>query len=259
MRPFDENAARREQARLALACLDLTSLGDADTESGIALLASRARGRFGPPAALCVWPRLAAFARREAPPAVAIAAVANFPHGGTDVDAAVRDADAIVQAGAQEVDLVLPWRAFMAGDASSAAAVLRAVRRACEGRVLKVILETSELADDARIRGAAALALAEGADFLKTSTGKVPVGATPAAARTLLETIAATPGSRAGLKVSGGVRTVADAAVYIGLVREVLGAGALTPARFRLGASALLDDVEALLACGPPAAVSDAY
>jgi deoxyribose-phosphate aldolase len=260
--PCHERAATRDDARLALACLDLTTLGDADTETEVAALAARAArvaDRVGPPAALCVWPRLAAFARREAPPAVAIAAVANFPHGGTDVDAAVRDADAIVQAGAQEVDLVLPWRAFMAGDASSVVAVLRAVRRACEGRVLKVILETGALADDARIRSAAVLALAEGADFLKTSTGKVPVGATPAAARALLETIAATPGSRAGFKASGGVRTVADAAVYIGLVREVLGAGALTPARFRLGASTLLDDIETLLAGGPPAAVSDAY
>ncbi len=239
-----------DAARLALACLDLTTLNDADTEADVAALAARARGPFGPPAALCVWPRLAAFARGVAPPGVAVAAVANFPHGGTDVDAAVRDTSAIVDAGAQEVDVVLPWRAFAAGDVQSAAAVLRAVRRACEGRVLKVILETGELADDARVRGAAALALAEGADFLKTSTGKVPVGATPAAARALLETIAATPGSRAGFKASGGVRTVADAALYAGLVREILGAEALTPQRFRLGASGLLNDIEAVLGGG---------
>lgn len=241
----------RDDARLALACLDLTTLGDADTEAEVAALAARAAratGRFGPPAALCVWPRLAAFARREAPSAVAIAAVANFPHGGTDVDAAVRDTGTAVQAGAQEVDVVLPWRAFAAGDAAAAAAVLRAVRRASDGLVLKVIVESGALADDARVRRAGALALAEGADFLKTSTGKVAVGATPAAARALLGTIAATAGSRAGFKASGGVRTVADAATYIDLVRELLGADALSPARFRLGASALLDDIEAVLA-----------
>lgn len=246
-----------EAARLALACLDLTTLGDNDTEADVAALAARARGPLGAPAALCVWPRLAAFARREAPPSVAIAAVANFPHGGTDAEAAVRDAASIVDAGAQEVDVVMPWRAFAAGDTAAAAAVLRAVRRACEGRVLKVILETGELADDALIRRAAALALAEGADFLKTSTGKVPVGATPAAARALLETIAATPGSTAGFKASGGVRTVADAALYAGLVREVLGAETLTPQRFRLGASGLLNDIEAVLGNGatvPPSA-----
>lgn len=252
-----------DTARLALACLDLTTLNDVHAATGgeadVAALAHRARGAFGPPAALCVWPRLAAFARREAPASVAIAAVANFPHGGTDVEAAVRDAATIVDAGAQEVDVVLPWRAFAAGDIAAAAAVLRAVRRACEGRVLKVILETGELADDTLIRRAAALALAEGAEFLKTSTGKVPVGATPAAARALLETMAATPGCSAGFKASGSVRTVADAALYAGLVGEILGPAALTPQRFRLGASGLLNDIEAVLGGAAPAAPSTAY
>jgi deoxyribose-phosphate aldolase len=252
-----------DTARTALACLDLTSLNDGDRDAGgeadIVALAARARGRFGPPAALCVWPRLAALARREAPPEVAIAAVANFPQGGTDVEAAVRDTAAIVQAGAQEVDLVLPWRALQAGDDRAAAAVLAAVRRACEGLRLKVILETGELADDAVIRRAAALALAEGADFLKTSTGKTPTGATPAAARALLETIAATPGSLAGFKVSGGVRTVADAALYMGLVRDVLGPAALTRQRFRIGASGLLTDIEAVLGGGRATAPASSY
>jgi len=246
-----------DTARLALACLDLTTLGDGDTEATVAALAARAAqvaGRFGPPAALCVWPRLAAFARSEAPPGVAVAAVANFPAGGTDVEAAVRDTAQIVEAGAQEVDVVLPWRALAAGDDAAAAGVLAAVRRASAGLRLKVILETGELADDALIRRAAALALAEGADFLKTSTGKTPVGATPAAARALLETIAATPGSRAGFKASGGVRTVADAAIYAGLVAEILGADALGPARFRIGASGLLDDIEAVLGGSRPTA-----
>lgn len=247
-----------DDARLALACLDLTTLNDGDDEAAVAALVARARGPFGNPAALCVWPRLAAFARREAPAGVAIAAVANFPHGGTDVDAAVRDTATVVDAGAQEVDVVLPWRAFLAGD-MVAAALLRAVRRASEGRVLKVILETGELGTEAPIRRASALALAEGADFLKTSTGKVPVGASPAAARAMLETIAATPGSAAGFKASGGVRTVADAALYAGLVRDILGEAALTPRRFRLGASGLLDQIEAVLGGGPAVKADAGY
>jgi deoxyribose-phosphate aldolase len=247
-----------DDARLALACLDLTTLNDGDDEAAVAALVARARSRFGMPAALCVWPRLAAFARREAPAGVAIAAVANFPHGGTDADAAVRDTAGIVDAGAQEVDVVMPWRAFVAGD-MAAAALLRAVRRASEGRILKVILETGALGDEALIRRASALALAEGADFLKTSTGKVAVGATPAAARAMLETIAATPGSTAGFKASGGVRTVADAALYAGLVRDTLGEAALTPRRFRLGASGLLDDIEAVLGGGVPAQPGTGY
>ena len=251
-----------ESARAALACLDLTRLEDADTEADIARLAARARDvahRFGAPAALCVWPRLAAFARRELPPAIAVAAVANFPHGGSDVQRALRDAAEIVAAGAQEVDLVLPWRALRAGDAHAAAALLAAVRRACDGLRLKVILETGDLADDALMRRAAALALAEGADFLKTSTGKTGTGATPAAARALLETIAATPGSAAGFKASGGVRTVADAAQYIALVRDILGASSVGPARFRIGASGLLDDIEAVLGGTAPGAPATGY
>jgi deoxyribose-phosphate aldolase len=244
-------------ARIALACLDLTSLTDDDTEADLQRLASRADGPHGRPAALCVWPRRVELARQLAPSGVAIAAVANFPAGGSDVDAALRDTESIVAAGAQEVDLVLPWRALQAGDAASCVALLAAVRRASAGLRLKVILETGELQDDTLIRRAAALALAQGADFLKTSTGKTARGASPAAARALLETIAATPGSRAGFKVSGGVRTVADAAVYITLVRDILGAGALQPGRFRIGASGLLDDIEAVLS-GRSTAPSDA-
>ena len=169
-----------QNARTALACLDLTSLNDTDSEADIAALCEKARDPSGHPAAVCVWPRLAAFARTQVPPQVSVAAVANFPHGSLDVPAAVRDTDAIVQAGAQEVDVVLPWRAVLAGDLQGAAQVLRAVRRACEGRVLKVILESGNLADPAVIRAASHLALDEGADFLKTSTGKSGTGATPA-------------------------------------------------------------------------------
>lgn len=248
-----------ETARLALACLDLTSLNDGDTEADIAALATRARSRFGTPAALCVWPRLVACAVRQAPPGVAVAAVVNFPAGGSDVAAAVNDTRAIVQGGAQEVDVVLPWRALRDGDAEAAAELLRSVRSAAQGRVLKVILESGELQDDRLIRQASKLALDAGADILKTSTGKTPHGATPAAARAMLETIAATPGCRAGFKASGGVRTVADAAVYIDLVREILGPQALVPARFRIGASGLLNDIEAVLGGTASAAPGTGY
>jgi deoxyribose-phosphate aldolase len=200
-------------------------------------------------AAVCVWPRWAALARARLPPAVAVAAVANFPAGGTDPAAALRETAQIVDAGAQELDLVLPWRALLAGDDAAASRLLAAVRRAAPGLRLKVILETGALPDEAAMQHAARVALAEGADFLKTSTGKTPTGATPQAARVLLQAIAADPQAcrRVGFKASGGVRTVADAAVYLALVRRHLGADAAGPARFRIGASALLDDIEAVL------------
>ena len=236
-------------ARIALACLDLTSLNDTDTEADIAKLCERAQGPCGPVAAVCVWPRLAAFARAQLPASIAVAAVANFPDGSADVDRAVRDTHAIVQAGAQEVDVVLPYRELMAGNDDAVVAVLNAVRKASDGLRLKVILETGALQSTAMIARASVLALEAGADLLKTSTGKTLISATPDTARTMLKTIAAHPAyaKRVGFKPSGGIRTVADAAVYIALCEEYLGAEALTPQRFRIGASSVLTDIEAVL------------
>ena len=243
-------------ARIALACLDLTSLNDADTEAQVAALCERAAGPHGHVAAVCVWPRLARFARANVATTVAVAAVANFPDGSTDIERAVRDTGEIVQAGAQEVDVVLPYRALMAGDEKACTDLLHAVRRASEGLTLKVILETGELREPALIRRAALLALDAGADFLKTSTGKTPVSATPQAAGLMLRAIRddASATAAAGFKASGGIRTVAEAAVYIGLVESVLGMKSLAPARFRIGASSLLADIEALLAGSVPTA-----
>ena len=253
----------QDTARTALACLDLTSLNEGDDAAAMAALCARAAGPAGPPAALCVWPRLVAQARAGAPAGVRVAGVANFPHGGTDVAAAVADARAIVAAGGEEVDLVLPWRALLGGystgDAAAgvagaaagvalAAALVAAVRAACAGRTLKLIIESGDLADPALIRQACQIGLDAGVDFLKTSTGKTATGATPAAARVMLGAIAGHPrGAAVGFKASGGIRTVADAAVYIALVREWLGADAATPQRLRFGASGLLADIEAVL------------
>lgn len=250
-------------ARIALACLDLTSLNDADTEADIAKLCQRAQGPCGPVAAVCVWPRLAAFARAQLPATISVAAVANFPHGNDDVDAAVRDTLQIVQAGAQEVDVVLPYKALMAGDEAAVTRLLSAVRQACPGLLLKVILETGELNTPELIQRASQLALDAGADFLKTSTGKTPINATPEAARVMLSAIATHPVAKdhAGFKASGGVRTVQEAIVYEALTQQMLGVRALTPKRFRIGASSLLNDIEAVLnpATAPAPAPGSGY
>jgi deoxyribose-phosphate aldolase len=243
-------------ARIALACLDLTSLNDGDTAADIDRLCARAQGPHGPTGAVCVWPRFVAQARGLLPASIAVAAVANFPAGGSDAARAVADARAIVAAGGDEVDVVFPWRDFAA-----APALLAAVRSACADRRLKVILETGELADAALMARACRIALDAGADFLKTSTGKTPKSASPEAAQVLLQAIAADPQARdrVGFKPSGGIRTVADAAVYIGLTRDILGEQALTPARFRIGASGLLNDIEALLSGAARPASSSTY
>jgi deoxyribose-phosphate aldolase len=243
-------------ARIALACLDLTSLNDGDTEAQITALCERAASPLGSPAALCVWPRFARSARLQAPASVKIAAVANFPDGSIDTQRALRDTGEIVQAGAQEVDLVMPWRAMVSGDELACATLLQAVRRASEGLTLKVILETGELREADLIRRAARLALAEGADFLKTNTGKTPISATPEAAELLMLEIAADPlaKERVGFKAAGGIRTVADAAVYLDLVETLLGSEALTPVRFRFGASGLWAGIVAVLEGGSSSA-----
>ncbi len=236
-------------ARIALSCLDLTTLNDADTQNDVARICDRAQGPHGNVAAVCVWPRFAAFARSRLPASISVAAVANFPDGSGDVSRAVRDTEVIVQAGAQEVDLVLPWQALQRGDEATVSQILQTVRKASNGLVLKVILESGMLVEPALIARASRLALDAGADFLKTSTGKTPVSATPEAARIMLGCIAADAGAatHVGFKPSGGIRTVADAAAYIALTRELLGDAAITPRRFRLGASSVLDDIERVL------------
>lgn len=243
-------------ARLALACLDLTSLNEQDTESDIDALCVRAQGRFGPVAAVCVWPRLAAHARKNLPPHISVAAVANFPDGSGDIERAVRETGEIVQSGAQEVDLVLPYSHLLLGNDGVVAALLAAVRKASQGLCLKVILETGGLVGGAHILRASKMSLDAGADFLKTSTGKTKTSATPEAARVMLGAIAADPGAaqRVGFKPSGGIRSVADTAVYIALVEEILGADALTPKRFRIGASSVLADMEGVLSGRQPTA-----
>ena len=239
---------KQQAAQLALACLDLTSLNDGDTEADVIKLCARAHGPHGTTAAVCVWPRFAALARRELPAGIAVAAVANFPDGSGDVARAVADTREIVDAGAQEVDVVLPFAALMRGDERTVAHLLAAVRKACDGLALKVILETGVLTDDALITRAAQLSLAAGADFLKTSTGKTPISATTQAATLMLNAIAAdSRHANVGFKASGGIRSVNEATVYFGLVEQTLGASALNPRRFRIGASSLLNDIEAVL------------
>ncbi|MFG6466460.1 deoxyribose-phosphate aldolase [Roseateles sp. BYS87W] len=246
-------------ARIALACLDLTSLNDGDTAADIDALCQRAQTANGPVAAVCVWPRFVAQARAALPAAVKVAAVANFPDGALDLTRTLADVAAIGQAGGDEVDVVLPYRALLADRATEVAEFLSEVRFASRPLTLKVIIESGALATPERIAQATRLALAAGADFVKTSTGKTSTGATPAAAAVMLKEIKASGLSAAGFKASGGVRSVADAAGYIAQVEATLGAGALNPQRLRFGASGLLTDIEAVLSGAASTASTAAY
>ena len=239
---------RKAAALRALGLLDLTSLGGIDSEDDIRKLCGKARTRHGDVAAVCVWPRFAALAAGLLKgTGIRTAAVANFPGGGSDIDKAVRDTARIVEAGGDEVDVVFPYDAFLDGNKDAPAGLVAACKQACGADArLKVILETGRLPDGASIKRATAIALENGADFIKTSTGMVRVSATPEAARAILQALADS-GSGAGFKASGGIKDLAAATHYLDLADEIMGSGWVSADTFRFGASGLLKNLLAVL------------
>ncbi|MEX0846367.1 MAG: deoxyribose-phosphate aldolase [Ilumatobacteraceae bacterium] len=240
-------------ARRALALVDLTELGESPSPDDIDRLCDRAVGPHGSTAAVCVWPRFATQAvQRLAGTGVAVATVVNFPSGGDDVEATVAETRRALDDGVDEIDLVLPYRSFLAGRIDVAAAMVDAVRAVVTSpRRLKVILETGSYPSVEAITAAATLAVEHGADFIKTSTGKTAVSATPEAARAMLEVIRDS-GRPVGIKPSGGIRTLADASSYLAIADEIMGPQWASPATFRFGASGLLDALEAAISGTEP-------
>ena len=236
---------RRDRAGQIVSLLDLTSLSGSETAADIDALCARAEGPCGRVAAVCVFarhlPRVRENLSSRHLAGVEMATVVNFPAGEPDARASTAEIREALDLGATEIDLVFPYRAFLAGRVLEARDFLQACRDVCPVR-LKVILESGIFPSPDLVREASRLALECGADFLKTSTGKAAVHATPEAARVMLETIAETAGS-AGFKASGGLRTMADALVYLNLAEEIMGPGWVCPRTFRFGASSLLDDV----------------
>ena len=238
-------------AQRLLGLIDLTSLNDTDDDASVRKVAALAATPAGHVAALCIWPRFIALGQKMLKgTGVPIAVVTNFPAGASDVARAVAETAAAVKDGADEIDVVFPYRALLAGDEATGLALVRACRQACGPKaLLKVILETGQLGSVERIRRAAELAVDGGAHFLKTSTGKTQPGATLQAAQVMLEVIAAAQarGVSVGLKVSGGIGSLADAQAYLELYENRFGAGSATAATFRIGASSLIKPVLAAL------------
>lgn len=235
--PLDTGLAAR-----AMRLLDLTSLKGDETAAEIEALCARARHHGT--AAVCLYPEHLPAARRQLMGSgVRLATVANFPDGGDDIAAAADEVAAAVAAGADEVDVVAPINAIVEGDIGLVGELVEACRAAAgPGTTLKLILETGALGAADRITAAARAAIMAGVDFLKTSTGKREVGATPEAAALLLMTIAEADG-RVGFKAAGGIRRAAEAAIYLHLADALLGPEWATPRTFRFGASTLLDDL----------------
>lgn len=243
------------RARLAISLVDLTNLRDDCDPDAIDALCARARSAGT--AAVCVWPDFVAQSVRLLTDTdIAVATVVNFPSGDERAFATRVLTERALSDGADEIDVVLPYRAFAARDHGRAGAVLDEVRAATRGRAaMKVILETGELVEPALVAAASRFAIEHGADFVKTSTGKTPVSATPEAVELMLATIAES-GRQVGLKPSGGIGTADDADRYLGLAESVMGAGFLAPATFRFGASGVLDAL--LDAAGETAGASSA-
>lgn len=234
--PLEEAATL---ARRGVQCMDLTSLESTDTPSHIEALARQ--GLTHGVAAVCVFPTFVETIQpllADSPVKSACVAMA-FPHGQAPLEVRKLEVELAVAAGVEEVDVVIRRGLVFDEQWALLAEELRVAREASKGASLKVILETGELKDPARIYRAARLALEHGADFVKTSTGKSAIGATPEAVATLLLAVQ-DDGQHRGVKVSGGVRSLEDFQRYHQLAAAVSGPEAITPTRFRVGASSLL-------------------
>ncbi|MCL2420146.1 MAG: deoxyribose-phosphate aldolase [Conexibacteraceae bacterium] len=249
-----KTTAKQQGIRLAVSMIDLTTLEGADTPGKVRQLCAKAvcpapsLPEIPSVAAVCVYPALVAVAREAlAGTGVRTASVATgFPAGQVSLEAKLRDTDDAVAAGADEIDMVISREAFLAGDDPRVMREIERVKEACGDAHLKVILETAELGSYDHVRHASMLAMAAGADFIKTSTGKAAAGATPGVCLVMLEAIrdhADRTGRIVGFKAAGGVSTSKAALHRLVLVKETLGDDWLTPDRFRIGASSVLNDL----------------
>ncbi len=249
-----KRAAKRAALDLAISMVDLTTLEGADTPGRVSSLCAKAwrpdASDASTPsvAAVCVYPDLVAHAReRLVGSPVKVAAVATaFPSGRASLAVKLADVRDALDAGADEIDMVIDRGAFLSGRLGQVFDEVVAVKALCGDAHLKVILETGELVTYDNVRRASWLAMLGGADFIKTSTGKVGVAATPTVALVMLEAardFAESTGRLVGVKVAGGIRRSKDAVRYLVIVNETVGSAWLTPDLFRFGASSLLNDL----------------
>ena len=250
-----KTSAKLAGLKMAVAMMDLTTLEGKDTPGKIAYLCRKAlrpadmKLDVPPCAAVCVYPNLVRYARRflGADSPVKIASVATgFPSGQYPLRSRLEETRRAVADGADEIDMVIDRAAFLAGDRAKVFDEIAAVKEACGSAHLKVILETGELVTYDNVRLASWLAMEAGADFIKTSTGKVQPAATMPVTLVMFEAIRDfffQTGVRVGMKPAGGIRNSKQVLAYLVMLKETLGDDWLTPDLFRIGASTLLNDV----------------
>lgn len=247
-----------ELPKKILSLMDLTSLNDNDNDESITKLCQKAVTPFGHVAAVCVYPKFIKRAKHILDGShVKIASVANFPKGDEPLDRVIYSIKQSITAGADEIDLVFPYQQYLAGQKDEACAFVHKCKITCGDKVLlKVILETGAFHDPQAITYVSHDVLVAGADFIKTSTGKIAEGATLQAATAMLMSIKDLSSDfhhPYGLKVSGGIRTTDQAGQYIELANEIMGHGWVVPRTFRIGASQLLDEIIKELSSAMPA------
>lgn len=248
-----KNASKVWAIDTAITMIDLTTLEGADTAGKVQSLCSKALHpdptdpTCPSVAAVCVYGDMVDIAKQAVGNRINVAAVATaFPSGRASLDVKILDTTDAVNAGADEIDMVIDRGAFLSGNFEKVFNEIAAVKEACGSAHLKVILETGELATYDNVRRASWLAMLAGADFIKTSTGKVNPAATLPVTLVMLEAIRDwhdATGKMVGMKPAGGIRTTKDAIKYLVMVNETLGSDWLTNEWFRLGASSLLNDL----------------
>lgn len=243
-------------SRRVFSCIDNTTLHATDTNTTVEAFCRHTlelQGEaYGPVAAVCVYPRFVAAAKRVlAGSDIRVASVAGaFPHGQLPLELKVAEVQYAVAQGADEVDMVLSRGLLLEGDVDGVVREVKAMKQACQGRTLKVILETCELPSPALIAQASQLAIDGGADFIKTSTGKGSAGATLEAAETMLRVIdenVKKTSKKVGFKAAGGISEPAEALAYAQLAKKILGDDYVKNQTFRIGASRLTDCLVAFL------------
>lgn len=247
--------------RQIISLIDLTNLNDPCDGAAIDMLCRQASTPVGSVAALCVWPAFVPDARKFLGPnsPIKIATVVNFPTGAEPVNTTCSAIEKALDDGAHEIDYVLPFTQLINNNTAQVSDAVAEVRKHVpNNRTLKVILETGVLEKNELIRTAAGIAIDQGANFIKTSTGKVPVNATAKAAAVMLDAIARSK-QDVGFKAAGGIKTIADADEYLKLAEQTFDPSWINTKHFRFGASGLLQDALVKLDLASSSAGDDAY
>ncbi|MCF2859329.1 deoxyribose-phosphate aldolase [Pseudoalteromonas sp. SMS1] len=240
------------EARRVLGLMDLTSLNDHDNEESIMAMLDEIDAALGLPAAVCVYPQFVALCKASLVERgfnhVKVATVTNFPSGKEPLEKVLAQTRQAIADGADEIDLVMPYNQVMAGDPDTPWQYVRSSKDVCgQHAKLKVIIESGMLGSDELIAQASDIAILAGADFIKTSTGKVTVNATLAATQVMLSRIKIN-NKPVGFKAAGGVKTVSEALPYLEYAAQLMGSDWINADNFRFGASSLLTDVKAIIA-----------